>query len=194
MQTTNTQVDASHKQVHGRITTLARIAEIAAIVGFILLVGAQVYYGYLVITGSAETDALIRDSFGEDAAALTITPLTRILTYLINLAPVIVGLFGLCAAQQLFYGYRQGRIFTSDAANRLTNVGWAVFLLAPFYIVANTASVLVLTMYSGPGQHRLSLSFDEGDIFALVFGLLIVVVGRILHEAALISEENKSFV
>ena len=187
-------IELTEENVPQRIARIARIAEIVAIIGMALIIITQVYAAYLVAIASPEIDALIRENFDAAGNGLTITTATRVATFVINQFPLLFGFWALYAARKLFRGYREGRIFTSGAADRLSSVGWAVFLLAPAYLVANTASILVLTMLNETGNHRFAISIDESDIFALVFGLLIVVVGRILHEAAILSNENKSFI
>ncbi len=181
-------------QVPRRIYTLARIAEIAAILALIALELSFFYIGYLAFVGGPVFDAMLRSAQIPEAMLQDLTMTTRLLTFFINMVPMALGMFGLFTAQQLFRGYRKGQIFTTRAADTLTVIGWTVVLLGPAYILANTLTVLLLTMHSGPGGRQLNLSMDEGDIFAIVFGLLIVVVGRILAEAAKIADENKSFV
>lgn len=182
------------RPVPPHIRKLARIAQIAAVLGIVSIVLSILYSGYLVLTGAPHLDEIIHKELAVGGLTGTITPLTRWLAFLLGLLPLASGLLGLCFASELFAGYRKGEIFTAAAANRLSAVGWAVVLLAPAYILSNSASVLVLTMLNEPGARHFTVEIDEGDIFALVFGLLIVVVGRILHEAAKMADENKSFV
>ncbi len=177
-----------------RIYTLAGIAEIAAILALIALELAFFYIGYLAFVGGPEFDAMLRSEVITQAMLQDLSVTTRRLTFFVNMIPMAIGMVGLFMAQLLFRGYRKGQIFTTGAAETLTCIGWSVVLLGPAYMLANTLTVLLLTMHSGPGARQLNLSMDEGDVFAIVFGLLIVVVGRILAEAAKIADENKSFV
>lgn len=177
-----------------RIEGLARAAEIASIVALVVLSASIAYLMVLLAANPDRLDALLRRELLPAGADMTPTTATRAIAFGLGLVEILVGLFALDRARRLFRGYRAGEILTAAAAERLGTIGWAVFALAPVSILSRAGAVLALTVMNEPGARHLSVSLREGDVLAIVFGLLLVVVARILAEAALVAEENKAFV
>ncbi|MCG8558603.1 MAG: DUF2975 domain-containing protein [Hyphomicrobiales bacterium] len=180
--------------VPARIRKLARIAEISALLGMTVLCGSAAYLAGLMLTSSAEIDVYLEQELLPKGVTATVTPFVRTVAYALAMVPFLVGLYALGRARQLFQGYRCGEVFTSSAAKRLSTVGWAVFALAPVSILTKSIALLTMTWLNAPKARYFGIGLEQTDIFAIVFGLLLVVVGHILHEAALIAEENKSFI
>jgi Protein of unknown function (DUF2975) len=96
---------------------------------------------------------------------------------------------------QLFRGYRRGDIFTVAAANRLNWIGWIILATAPVGVFTR---IMLGRMISGSvqGSTGFSMAFSPADIdvTSIAFGLLAMIVGRVLGEAVKVAEENRSFV
>ena len=98
------------------------------------------------------------------------------------------------ARAKLVAGYLRGDVFTLEAANRFRVIGWMIALLFPIGVLCQTIAHMLVTLWTSPGRLSIEIGIGDGDVFALVFGLLIVVVGHVMYQAIAISEENKSFV
>jgi len=104
------------------------------------------------------------------------------------------GIFALWVTFGLFAAYRRGEVFTVRSAKRLNLIGWLIFALAPVSILAGLIANAAFAHWAEPGDVSVNLSFEEGDIYALIFGLLVVIVSHAMKQAVSISEENKEFV
>lgn len=66
--------------------------------------------------------------------------------------------------------------------------------VAPISTVVEMLAVGYLARIANPAKVVVDVSLDDGDIYAIVFGLLILVVGHVMYEAVKLFDENKSFV
>ena len=115
---------------------------------------------------------------------------------ILMLLPDFLELFGLYTARKLFTGYQTGEVFTELAATRLKDHRLGRCLAgAGFPDVANHQGIFYFTMdCRTQGGFASIISLEDTDVYAIVFGLLIVVIGYVMYEAARICEENKGFV
>ena len=76
----------------------------------------------------------------------------------------------------------------------MTRIGWAIFALAPIGLFIKF--MLARLIGSSAATQGMSLSFSIGDLdfSAIAFGLLAMIIGRVLGEAAKLSAENRMFV
>lgn len=129
-----------------------------------------------------------------EGVSLAITPATRTIAYLMMLSVTAIFIFALWTAYRLFADYARGEIFTELAASRLSRIGWAVVAMSPSSTLVDTLSTIVLTINNPPGQRHVSITLDATDLIAIVGGLVLVAVGRIMLEATRVAEENRQFV
>ena len=181
-------------RTQSKITTIACAAEIAAIIGMLILGMLFAYVLYALLFNGAEVDLRIREEFLEKGVATVFSIKERILGIFLLLASDFWGLYGIHTARKLFAGYLRGEVFTVLAATRLKMIGWVVVLLAPISQMAETAGIFYFSRIDHPERIRLHLSLEDTDVYAIVFGLLILVVGHVMHEAVRLSDENRSFV
>ena len=177
-----------------RIKSLARYACVFSVLGVIISIGTIAYYSVLMFMDTQAVDAAIREEFAAAGRAITINGVSRALTFMFEITPVLIGVYIFSQAIQLFREYMSGRVFTFEAAKKLNKIGWAVAALAPLEILSETLAVLALTIYNPPGQRQLSIGISETEIYAIILGLLLVTLAKILHEAAVISEENQAII
>ncbi len=97
-------------------------------------------------------------------------------------------------ARALFLGVRRQGVFVDQTAKRLTIIGWIVVALAPADILSTTAISWVVRALNPDKGIQLIFAVDDGDIYAVVVGLVIVVLGRIMTEAIRLYRENGEFV
>jgi hypothetical protein len=97
---------------------------------------------------------------------------------------------------QLFRGYRSGEIFTPAAGQRLARVGWCIVAIVPVALASKAilSRVFAAEIQASGGLISLSPTFSDLDPGTIAFGLLAIIVGRVLGEAARLSDENRSFV
>ncbi|MEW7007613.1 DUF2975 domain-containing protein [Lentilitoribacter sp. EG35] len=181
-------------QAYDRIKNISVYAEVFSGVGIFITVGAMTYYLILMIVDIALFDAAIRDEYATDTMNITINYFSRISAFIFGIIPMLIGVFFFDQARRLFHQYKSKRVFTHDAAARLNRMGWALVALAPVGVLVKTFTILALTLYNGPGDKHLAFGISENEVYAIILGLLLITLAKILHEAAIISDENQAFV
>lgn len=205
-----------------RIRSLARVAQIFSILGMAVIVWYTAEAAYLMMFASAEYDQMLTFAYSVLSASPefvpvfdaglekydvpeSYSPLARLLVLFSTHLTNFLGLYALFGAWELFRGYGRGEIFTEVAALRFSRIGWMITLLAPVGFVGDYGFLKTIVVAAAPGDAVLSfgpvdwalavfINVGELDVFAIVIGLLIVLVGRILSEASKISDENRSFI
>lgn len=174
------------------VQTLARCAEIAAFIGMMLF---GVYLSYMLASSlNGSIDAAISEEFLDSGKTGRFSPWQRGFAALLGIVPDLFGIAALASARGLFEGYRRGEIFTLAASARLRFIGWMVVLLAPVGMLTRTIGIAVFTAWTEPGRLNIDLEIGDGEVYAIVFGMLIVVVGHVMYRAIEIDTENKAFV
>jgi DUF2975 family protein len=115
--------------------------------------------------------------------------------YVLNVltqVPSFLALIGaLLLAAQLFRGMRRTGIFTAAAANRLRGVGWFVIV---GYLVATLGESLARFgllhgMTTGDVPALAWLGTWDFPVLALVFGVVLISVGRLLRISAVMRDD-----
>ncbi len=163
-----------------RLVTAAFWLLPAAIVFYVVLFPQQLAHHPTIAAAHVDTAALSGPAMGAAIAAL-----------LLVAAPTLWGLWEL---KRLFEGYSTGAIFTVAAARRLRSCGFAVLISA-----AKTAvGAVLLSMAVSidlPKDHRvLSVSLSSDDLGLLLIGGIVLVIARVMEEAARLAEENAAFI
>lgn len=137
--------------------------------------------------------AAILKTTGIDVAD-SLTPLAYWGSFAAAWLPLGLALACLWLTTRLFLGYARGEILTTAAARRLSGIGGFLLATVVASFLARTLAVLALTWENPPGERQLAFSLSSNDFGLMVLGLLLMVVGWILAEAARIAEENRQFV
>lgn len=187
-------MDRSESAALIRIKRISKYAELFSCVGIGAAVSAFAFFIYLAIFDTSKFDLLLRENLVGRDIPVTIDGTSRSLIFTVGLFSVFLALCVFENARRLFAAFRGGRVFTFEVAKRISRIGWAIFAIAPVAVLSRTLNTIVLTFGNTEGQRQLSIGFNHTDIYAIVVGLMLVTLGRILHEATIISNENKSFV
>jgi hypothetical protein len=110
---------------------------------------------------------------------------------LIMALPILVQSLALWTGLQLFRGYRRGEIFTLHAAHLLTRIGWIIFAMAPMGLLMKF--LLGRLMNSAPGM-SMAVGITDLDFSSIAFGLLAILIGKVLAEAVRLAQENEMFI
>lgn len=103
-------------------------------------------------------------------------------------------LWGLWELRRLFEGYVAGAIFTVGAARRLRRCGLAVSISAAKTALGGLLLSLALSI-DLPQDHRiLIVGVSSDDLAWLLIGGILLVIARVMEEAARLAEENAAFV
>jgi hypothetical protein len=173
----------------GRIKHLSRWASRVALAGCVVLIGL---YGAAV--GLMTPDEFMHGNFVGKEFKISDGSFVRLVCYALALVPLILYLAGLLAMSRLMGLFENGFVFTERAALEITRIGWYVALIAPVSIGCMTLGSVLLTWSNGPGQRAFNFQVGVGDILALSYGGLLIIVGIAMREAAKISDEHRQFV
>ncbi|MBL6432188.1 MAG: DUF2975 domain-containing protein [Alphaproteobacteria bacterium] len=108
--------------------------------------------------------------------------------------PLCLALLGFVVVQRLFHGFATGDILTPESGRRLKRIGLIVTALGPVAIVIRSIASVVVSLPNPPGERVLAVGFGSNDVTAIIAGMLLIVLGWTLEEAARVADENRQFV
>ncbi|RTL22988.1 MAG: DUF2975 domain-containing protein [Burkholderiales bacterium] len=111
-----------------------------------------------------------------------------------SLLPTSVSLFALWQMWSLFGCFAQGELLTRRPAQHLRRLGLGMCALAAAQPLGQTLVVLALTWGNPKGERQLVFGLSGDHYLALLFGLLLLALAQVLHEAARVADENAEFV
>ncbi|WP_092783421.1 hypothetical protein [Jannaschia pohangensis] len=154
-------------------------------------VPALILFG--LATGAFTVDALIA---GNPTLNIVTPPGAGAVTgyVLIEALLMAVGIYVLWQVRALFGAYAAGDILTLESAQTLQRAGGGLLALAGCNIVATAVQGVLLTWANPPGQRQLAVGISNTEIWFLLTGGLLMVVGWALVEAARQADENRGFV
>ena len=160
----------------------------------VLLLGVLAFFLWTSLSDSDALSRLLSEQLElHGPAPLLNTAQAVTLTLLWQLTD-IVAVVMLVQTRALFAGIRRRGVFTDTTALRLRRIGWMVFTLGPASVLVNGASTVLINHWRDPTGVHGALSVSDGDLYAMVIGLVIVAVGHIMVDATRIDAENRSFV
>jgi hypothetical protein len=111
-----------------------------------------------------------------------------------GLLPPAAMVYTLAQMRVLFARYAEGEILTPPCADRIRRIGKGLLALAALGLLTRTLQVLILSLGNPEGAHVLAIGIDGTALGFLLSGAFVVVVGRVMHEAVQVAEENRAFV
>lgn len=111
-----------------------------------------------------------------------------------SLLPASVILFALWQMWSLFGCFAQGELLARRPAMHLRRLGLGLCTLAAAQPLGHTLAILALTFGNPVGERRLAFSLSSDHYLALLFGLLLLALAQVLHEAARVADENAEFI
>lgn len=139
-------------------------------------------------------EKVARTSWIANGATLQVDAGSRFWGWLSSCLASAVLLFALWQIWSLFGFYRRGEIFKSGPAVHLKRLGVALMLNAVAQPLATTLAVLALTLGNPPGTRQLVVGLSFEHFTSLFFGLVLLVIGIVMQEAARLAQENAEFV
>lgn len=111
-----------------------------------------------------------------------------------SMLPTGVSLFALWQMWSLFGCFAQGELLAWRPAQHLRRLAFGLCALAVAQPLGQTLAILALTWGNPKGERQLWLGLSSDHYLALLFGLLLLALAQVLHEAARVAEENAEFV
>ncbi len=123
-----------------------------------------------------------------------LTPKIWATAFAISLLPVLFYLFGLWQVWLLFRAFARGQVFAEATGRRIGWIGVVIAVLPLVSILAGSAWSVAASIDNPPGERELSVSLSGVDLLGVLLGILLVIIGWVIREAARIADENRSFV
>ncbi|RZJ07023.1 MAG: DUF2975 domain-containing protein [Rubrivivax sp.] len=118
----------------------------------------------------------------------------RLLGLAASMLPTSVSLFALWQMWALFGCFAQGELLARRPAQHLRRLGLGLCALAAAQPLGQTFGILALTFGNPKGERQLSFALSSDHYLALLFGLLLLALAQVLHEAARVADENAEFI
>ncbi|MFH1653229.1 MAG: DUF2975 domain-containing protein [Pseudomonadota bacterium] len=119
-----------------------------------------------------------------------LTPLTRMLAFLVDMIPSGINMIMLYFLVKLFDLYFQGLIFTSENVRRVRQIGITLLIGQVLFPVYDGLMSLVLTMNNPVGERLLRITISHVEIVLFVIAFVIILVSWIMDEARKLNEEQ----
>jgi len=112
----------------------------------------------------------------------------------LHLLTVAVLYWILESMRRLFRLFSAGEALSPLTAVLIRRIGLGLVVMVPARIVVSSLTILVLTLSAPPGERMLSIGIGDEDVWLLLAGGLMAVIGWAMAEAAAAAQENREFV
>lgn len=184
------------KAMAGDNPRLARIVRVSRTMATITLIAAAavpaILLAVLVFDPPGLDDWLMEALKASSRTVLTTE--TRIAAMVIAAVPVALGVTVLLLLHRLFLGFSRGQILVPESGRILRRIGIVIVVLGPLEILLRALASVVLSLPNPPGQRQIVVGISSDDITTIISGILLIVLGWTLEEAARIADENRQFV
>jgi len=99
-----------------------------------------------------------------------------------------------CAVWKLFSGYLNGRIFTSDAAYQMRQLGLFGLSAELLDLAARPLISVLLTMHLPAGSRIVTVTTNPNDLLNILFLIGFIALAHIYKSAADLAEDNEQIV
>jgi len=180
--------------VSAKITRITYFGEWAATLALLLMAVLLTYIFYHLATETFEITDEIRGAFdlGPEFNGFSKSQIGMILA--LQMTTLVLGLVMLLTIRRLFIGIRKIGVFVPETAQRLRVIGWLIIAMVPVGILSEFGVYALVQMWANSNLAAMQLSFEDTDVYAIVIGLVLVVVSHIMLEAIRIYDENGAFV
>ncbi len=110
---------------------------------------------------------------------------------LLAIATLMVALWQI---RQLFVSFSKTDFFSPIVLSRMLSLGWWLVAFAIYDVVSDILGSLLLTMDYPVGQREMPIEIEGAEFFFIIFGVIMILFGWVMREAASIADENKQFV
>ena len=108
--------------------------------------------------------------------------------------PGLAMLYTLWKMAGLFGAFRRGEVLSETSAGFVAQIGRGLVALAVLIILCGPVQTVMATLNNPPGSVSLEIGLSGLDIWFLIAGGLLVLIGYALREAVRVQTENRGFV
>lgn len=100
----------------------------------------------------------------------------------------------LWALRRLFERFQNAEFFAGKTLDAMASLGFWLISFAIFDFASDPVSSLIGTMDYPEGQRVVDVAVDGREIFCMILGTLVLLLGWVMREAAVLAEENRQIV
>lgn len=171
---------------------------VLATVGMVAMAPMIVYYPYHALAWNLELSFLDPGRWTRNDAWVhpdaVIATSTRVVFFVLWALPTLFGWLAYLTGFSLLWRLRNGPVFDTQVARRLTWMGSLIFASSAGALFAGAVSPMVRSWHNPEGPLPLRFWYDSGNLGMVFCGLAFLFLGILLHEAHRIAQENEAFV
>lgn len=187
------EVKRGQNELAQRLRPLANVVRAMSLIGVLSLVALLVWVAAAPLAElqeaswpvTTELRALLKAEF---------TNATRWRLLAVSAAHVTWAAAVLWQLWRLFDHYRHGDVFGAQAMTHARRLGWSTVGLAVAQPLLGALMSVAISWGNPPGKRMLQLSLSSNDYALLLLALVLVVLGRVMTEAARVADENSGFI
>jgi hypothetical protein len=149
--------------------------------------------GYIWFAPDPANDA-IRTAAHAGSALITVTPMVRLMGFALTSLHLTILFWGLWAARALFWHFSAGRVFEPQNGVLLRRFGKALLIYAALTPFVDSLALLIVTAYNPPGEKMIGFGLSDHEIVLALVGVLILVTGSVMADAARMADDNRQIV
>ena len=120
-----------------------------------------------------------------------ITPMTRVLGFLINMLTVGINMSIFYFLVRLFRNYEREQIFSLTNARLIRKVGYALLVWQILRPIQTALMSLMLTWHNPPGQRELLVSFSSNNLAVILIACIVILISSVMAEAYKLQQEQE---
>jgi len=121
----------------------------------------------------------------------TLTPVVKILGFLVNMLTVGATMLILYFLVKLFRNYQREQIFSLANVRIFRNVGYSLIIWQILVPIQQALLSVILTWQNGPGQRILAASFSSNNIAVVLIAFIVILISWIMAEGHKLQEEHE---
>ncbi|WP_432448220.1 DUF2975 domain-containing protein [Aliiroseovarius marinus] len=170
-----------------------RLATLGQGLSLLLLAGIPLFLlGQLVVQGP---ETYLEFIPGAEAAYPPGPPRSALFAAIgLGALPIAASLWALWHISCLFACFRSGHILTIVATRHVRRIGQALLLQAVAALLTVPPITMLMTLHNPEGHRQVAVGVGSNELWLVVSGVLLIVIGAAFSQAVEIDQENRGFV
>jgi hypothetical protein len=123
-----------------------------------------------------------------------LAPGVRLACFMVELIPLAAACYALVALFRICGAYGKGDIFRRETGIEYRRFGRGLFLLGGANALYTALLSAILSSSTGSGKLAISLGLSTADLYLLIVGCAVQMLGIVMDEAYRIHDENTQIV
>lgn len=143
---------------------------------------------------AAGTAAWLPPTLAAQVGTGPITPTMRLACFVVELVPLTAAYYALAALYRICGAYGQGDIFKRETGILYRRFGRGLFLLGGANALYTSLLSALLSFAAGGGKLAISVGLSTADLYLLIVGCAVQMLGIVMDEAYRLHDENAQII